>query len=72
MKGYRERISDVLAKMGQDKIDPRHIEGFMRGQHGTLDHLSPRYFERDVRIALECIQAGGTEFAETVAQSHGL
>lgn len=51
--------------------DPRHIEAFMRIEHGTLDHLTPARFAADVRIACACVDDGGPDFAESIAQSYG-
>lgn len=52
--------------------DPRHIEGFMRLQYSTLDHLDKATFRREVQIAAACIDEGGVEGAEQLAQSYGL
>ena len=52
--------------------DPRHVEAYMRIEHGTLDHLSPAQFARDVAIAVACVVAEGTDDAEALAESYGL
>jgi hypothetical protein len=51
--------------------DPRHIEAFMRSEHGTLDHLTLSRFKQEVRTAITCIREGGIEFAEKLAKSYG-
>jgi hypothetical protein len=68
-RGYQAIIHEMLA--GRD-YDPRHIEGFMRLQYSTLDHLSRDDFKREVEINILCIDEGGTEQAETLAKSYGL
>lgn len=52
--------------------DPRHVEAFMRSEHGTLDHLSPEIFAAEVTVAVMMIAAGGRDQAERLAQSYGL
>ena len=62
----------AIAKMVPAGIDPRHIEGFMRLQYSTLDHLDARTFKREVKLGIACIQQGGVAAAESNAQSFGL
>lgn len=64
---YRDRIKQLAPT-----YDPRHIEAFMRSEHGTLDHLSPDAFAAEVCIAAMCIEDGGREFGERLAKSYGL
>ncbi len=52
--------------------DWRHIEGYMRLQYSTLDHLDAATFAREVKTAIGCIEYGGVEAAERNAQSFGL
>lgn len=52
--------------------DPRHVEAFIRIAYNTLDELSRHQFQAEVRIAVECINEGGTERAEQLARSYGL
>ena len=52
--------------------DPRHIEGYMRLEHSTLDGLSRAEFKNEVKIAVECIREDGLENAEKNAVSFGL
>lgn len=51
--------------------DPRHVEAFMRVEFGTLDHLTPSRFRREVQIAVACIDECGEDMAEDVARSYG-
>jgi hypothetical protein len=41
------------------EANPRHVEAWLRIEHGTLDHLSRPRFEREVAIALACIAEAG-------------
>lgn len=69
---YRGIIVEELTKLGRVEVDPRHVEAYMRCQHRTLDHLSRKAFNREVKIALGGIDQDGTETAESLAQSYGL
>jgi len=69
---YQGTIAKELARMGRTSIDPRHIEGFMRLEFGTLDHLCIERFREEVRIGVECVDVGGREEAERLAMSYGL
>lgn len=64
---YQARIKEIAPT-----YDPRHIEAFMRSEHGTLDKLSPSRFKSEVRIACMCVDEGGQEMAEKIAKSYGL
>ena len=72
MSLYTQIIREELARQGAIGTDPRHVEGFMRIEYGTLDHLSNADFRRETKEALECIREGGIEPAENLAQSFGL
>jgi hypothetical protein len=63
---YGQLISEFLN--GRD-YDPRHIEGYMRLQYGTLDHLSREDFKREVEIGVACINQDGAAKSERLAQS---
>lgn len=67
----RSMYADLIKRLAPG-YDPRHIEAFMRTQYGTLDHLSPRTFRREVALAVACIEEAGPEMAERVALSHGM
>ena len=63
---YAERIQKLAPK-----YDPRHVEAYLRLEYGTLDHLSPATFTKEVRIACQCIDADPDQ-AEQLARSFGL
>lgn len=65
--GYKEQI-EALAP----DYDARHIEAFMRLEHSTLDGLSKEQFEKEVAVAVVCIEEGGRDMAERTARSYGL
>ena len=67
MTSYADRIRALAPG-----YDPRHVEGYMRLQFSTLDHLDPMTFAREVQIAAGCIEVGGEEMAERNARSYGL
>ena len=69
---YEGTIRNALKEKGHTEIDPRHIEGFMRLEHDALDGLSPAQFDAEVEIGIDCVIEGGTEEAESCAQSFNL
>lgn len=69
---YQKMIREEIAKRGHIGIDPRHVEGFMRLEHGCLDSLSRAQFSKEVEIGISCIIEGGREMAERNAQSYAL
>lgn len=70
---YSNEIRQRLAATGHvGKYDPRHVEAYMRLEHGTLDGLSARQFDDEVETSRQCIDAGGTADAEALALSYGL
>jgi hypothetical protein len=68
---YHDVIEAALKSLGAT-ADPRHIEGHLRLQYGTLDHLDRATFRRETKVALGCIAEGGVEAAEELAKSYGL
>lgn len=64
---YRNLIVQIAPS-----YDPRHVEAYMRSEHGTLDRLSSSQFATEVTMAVMCIEDGGTEAAESLARSFGL
>lgn len=71
---YQRSIREELARMGRGVgvADPRHIEGYMRLGHSTLDGLSAAEFRLEVAVGLACLAEDGLEAAERNAQSFGL
>lgn len=51
MTGYQALIKTILVKAGSD-ADPRHIEGFMRLEYGTLSHLPRSRFVSETKAFL--------------------
>jgi len=66
MSLYQAKIKEL-----SPASDPRHVEGYMRLAHGTLDQLSPEQFRAKVVLAVACIAGGGIDAAEKLAQSYG-
>lgn len=62
----------AIIKQIAPNYDPRHIEAFMRSEHGTLDKLSRSRFKAEVYIASACVDEGGKDLAERIAKSYGL
>lgn len=67
LNGYQKLFLEL-----QPTRDPRHIEAFLRMQFGVLDHLDRDTMAREAAIAVECIDVGGIDNAEQLAQSYGL
>ena len=67
MSLYQTKIKEL-----SPASDPRHVEGYMRLEHGTLDQLTPEQFRAEVALAVACIAEGGIDAAEKLAQSYGL
>jgi len=65
---YAAQIKPLIA----DSIDPRHVEAWMRCEHGTLDALSRSAFETAVADSVALIAAGGHQMSEMLAKSYGL
>jgi hypothetical protein len=69
---YAQMIREVMARIGQiGNADPRHIEAWMRVEHGTLDGLCKERFAKEVKIALDCIRESGIATSESLAKSMG-
>lgn len=70
---YRQMIRESMASAGRiAAADPRHVEAWMRLEHGCLDGLSRQQFTDEVTIALECVAAGPLADSEALATSYGL
>ncbi len=73
MSIYQQMIRETMARTGHEgAADPRHVEGWMRLEHPTLDGLSHAQFDVEVRIALECVAAAPLADSEALATSYGL
>jgi hypothetical protein len=71
-RAYPNLIRECLAQAGRIGTDPRHVEAWMRLEHGTLDALSRKEFAREVEIAAQCVEAAGAADSEALAASLGL
>lgn len=70
---YQSIIRAELARQGLvGKYDPRHIEAYMRVRYSTLDHLPASQFRQEISLCCKCVDDGGQEYAERLAQSYGL
>lgn len=73
MNHYQQSIREAMARTGRvGAADPRHIETWMRLEHGCLDGLSRQQFTDEVTIALQCVAAGPLADSEALATSMGL
>jgi hypothetical protein len=71
MSIYKSIIERLARDIDVD-VDPRHVEGYMRLQYGTLDHLSAETFKEEIYLSQELIKAEGIAAAESCARSYGL
>ncbi len=67
MSLYQAKIKEL-----SPASDPRHVEGYMRLEHGRLDQLSPKQFRAEVALAVACIAESSVDAAEKLGQSYGL
>ncbi len=73
MNHYQQVIREAMACSGRvGAADPRHIEAWMRIEHGCLDGLSRQQFTEEVTIALQCVAAAPAADSEALAASFGL
>lgn len=70
-RGYERTIREIAAEAGFVGVDPRHIEAWMRLEHGTPDHLSRASFRSEVTELCELIREAPAE-SESLAVSYGL
>jgi hypothetical protein len=69
---YADTIRVECAHLGRVGANPRHVEAWMRLEHGTLGHLDKAAFRREVETALALIDAAGDADSESLARSFGL
>lgn len=59
MSDYRNRLTFyrklIIEVTGCPAADARFVEDLMRGENGTLDHLTRAKFAREARSALKCV-----------------
>ena len=72
MSHYAETIVSILYALNRKDVDERHVEAYIRLEHGTLDALSMGDLVRETKIALDCLDADGCDLADDLAASFGL
>jgi hypothetical protein len=66
---YEKTITEELARRGRPEVSPRWVEAWIRLELGVLDWLDRARWRKEVRIALECIDASTPEDNERLAAS---
>jgi hypothetical protein len=69
---YQNLIKTLLAEIGRPEVNARHVEGWMRAQHPTPDHLDRRAFKKEVKLAVKCIDGPEGAISEELAKSYGI
>ena len=70
---YEQMIREAVARMGRIGSEPRHIEAWMRLEHGCLDGLGGvAGFQHAVGEALACVDAAEAGASERLTLSYGL
>jgi hypothetical protein len=70
MSQYEKTIQDELARRGRPEVSARWVEAWIRLELGVLDWLGKARWRREVRIALECIDASTAEDNDKLAASY--
>jgi hypothetical protein len=68
---YKSAYETRIRNYAHHSVDPRHVEAWMRLEHGTLDQLSTAQFISEVIMAERCILADPSQ-SERLAKSYGL
>lgn len=63
---YQQAIAEVTDR------NPRHVEAWMRLEHGTLDQLDAARFQSEALIAAMCVAEAGDTDSEALAVTYGL
>jgi len=53
------------------RADARHVEAWMRLEHGTFNHMSKEQFKRAVLDANRMVLVAGETMSEALAQTFG-
>jgi hypothetical protein len=61
----------IMADSGCSLDEARRIEGFMRIEYGTLDHIYGQQWKREVAMGMDAVRLDPAEW-ESCAQSFGL
>lgn len=69
---YSDLITEIARKLGRENVNPRWVEAFMSLEYTSLNSISRESFEKEVAIAICCIDALGPEKSEQNSKSFGL
>ena len=69
---YAQMISEIAASLGFIGMDARHIEGWMRSEHRTLDSLTSPDFRSAVADAIECVMCSDADTNNAIAELAGI
>lgn len=58
---YEKIITEELVRCQRSQVSPRWVEAWIRLELGVLDWLYRARWRKEVRIALECIDASAPE-----------
>lgn len=73
MNMYQQMIRESMASAGRiGAADPRHVESWMRVEHGCLDAIPREQFIEEVLIAVTCISIAPLRDSEALAEGFGL
>ncbi len=72
MSHYQKTIAEDLAKLGRADVEPKFVEAIMRGEYGTLDHLSRAKFAAEARVGVECWDECDDAMRREIPASYGL
>lgn len=67
MSTYQQLIREIVPD-----ANSRHVEAWMRSEHGTLDALDRKRFDREARLAAAYAESAGPEMSERLAETFGL
>ncbi len=71
MNLYTQLCTEALKQVGRPDIPPGHLEGYMRLQYGTLNHLPRETFIDEARDLVSCYD-DNPELHALNAESFGL
>lgn len=71
MSYYQTRIAEIVEQRGA-KVDPLHVEAWMRSDLGSLDALSRVNFLDAVMNGIDCATDAAPGLNEKLARSYGL
>jgi hypothetical protein len=77
MTFYQRLIAQILATLRRPDVEARHVEAYVRlavsgTSAGMLDELTLGAFAREIRHAVDCIDAEGIDLADDLARSLGV